>query len=89
MNPGEIEFATRALGAPTTWDEEKHGKCATLAIRDRVSNGSHIMESAWYPTPEEIAAIVSGKPVILSIWSHTHPPVSLNVEVPSGEENQG
>lgn len=75
MMPGEIRFATRALGAPADWDAEKQGECMTLPIRDR--DGT--MQSAWYPSEEEIAALILGKPVILTIWGSAHPPVSVGV----------
>lgn len=76
MSPGEIKFATRALGAPTGWDASKHGECDVLPIRDR--DGT--MQSAWYPSVEEIALLVAGRPVILTVWGSSHPPVSVNVE---------
>lgn len=76
MNPGRMLFMTRALGAPADWDSEKQGECEVLEIRDR----DGVMESAWYPTDQEKAAIATGRPVILTVWGSTHPPVSLNVE---------
>lgn len=78
MTPGEIQFATRALGAPDDWDSAKNGECAVLLIRDREGT----MQSAWYPSKEEIAALVLGKPVILTVWGRAHPPVALEVEAP-------
>lgn len=77
MTPGEIRFATRALGAPPDWDP-RQGECATLPIRDR--DGT--MQSAWYPTVEEIALMIAGGPVILSVWGSSHPPVAITVEEP-------
>jgi hypothetical protein len=76
MTPGEIPFATRALGAPAGWDGHRHGDCQVLPIRDR----DGYMQSAWYPTEEEIALLVLGKPVVLTVWGTSHPPVSVNVE---------
>lgn len=41
------------------------------------------METAWHPTPDEIARIVAGAPVVLRVLGDEHPPVSLDVgEVP-------
>ncbi len=79
MTPGEIPFSTRALGKPDNWDESKHGQCEVLYIRDRKVQGSRVMESAWYPTVEEIAHLVAGRPIILTVWGASHPPVSINV----------
>lgn len=86
MTPGNIKGATRALGKPTNWDD-KDGECATLYVRDHRGAGPTIMQSAWYPSPEEIEQMIKGEPVILSIWGPSHPPVSL--EVPGNELNQG
>lgn len=42
------------------------------------------METAWLPTPDEIAAIVAGAPIILRVLGTSHPPVMIYVgEVPS------
>jgi len=82
MTPGRIQFATRALGAPANWNPEKQGECDSLQIRDR--DGT--MESAWYPTPDELAAIMAGRPVILTVWGTGHPPVSLNVQPQSADQ---
>lgn len=78
MTPGEIRFATRALGAPAGWDPAKDGECMTLPIRDHEGT----MSSAWYPSKEEIAALVLGAPVVLTIWGTSHPPVAVSVEAP-------
>jgi hypothetical protein len=76
MKPGPIEFASHWLQPPPDWDRNKYGECGVLEIRER----DGVMESAWYPSPEELAELAKGRPVILTIRSHEHPPVSLNVE---------
>lgn len=78
MNPGEIRNATRLLGAPEGWDPSKQGECSALPIRDH--DGT--MQSAWYPSKEEIAALVLGAPVVLTVWGCSHPPVAVSVEAP-------
>jgi hypothetical protein len=79
VNPGKIEGATRNLGAPSGWDAGKLGQCGNLEIRDT----STAMESNWYPSEQEKAAIAAGAPVRLTVWGRVHPPVSVNVgEVP-------
>jgi hypothetical protein len=75
VKPGRIHGGTRVLGAPEGWDPAKSGECAALEIRDR----DEVMDSAWYPTAEEKAAIMAGQPVVLTIWGRSHPPVSVNV----------
>jgi len=34
----------------------------------------------WQPDQEEIASILAGKPIMLFVWGHTHPPLGLSVE---------
>jgi hypothetical protein len=76
MNIGQIENYTRVFGpAPGTEDE-----VASLAVRDvKLDNGQPAMESAWYPTADEIRRMAAGVPVILSVWGNVHPPVALRV----------
>jgi hypothetical protein len=73
-----IVGATHNLGAPKGWDSEKDGDCHHLAVR---LVGENIFESAWEPTPDELAALNAGGTVILSIVGG-QPPVMLSVEVP-------
>lgn len=78
MKPGRITGASVALGKPRGWDEEKEGPCDALWVRDRNGGDDGQLESAWFPTDEEKAAIAAGRPVILTVWGRGHPPVSLN-----------
>lgn len=78
MRPGDIRFATHSFSAPKGWDEAKNGECDTLTVRRRNETGNHTFESAWYPTPEELALLNAGEPVILTVWN-SQPPVSINV----------
>jgi hypothetical protein len=79
MTPGKIDGATRTLGAPVNWNAERDGECRPLEIRDSAVPGLEFMESAWYPTDEEKAAIAAGRPVILTVFSTRHPPVAVTV----------
>lgn len=81
MHPGRIEGATRTLGAPQNWEKERHGPCGGLPIRDVVlpDSGLNAMGSVWFPTPEEIAALVEGAPIQLWVLGSTHPVVALMV----------
>lgn len=41
------------------------------------------METAWEPTPDELARLNAGAPVILRVVGRAHPPVMIEVgEVP-------
>lgn len=77
---GHISGATRTLG--------KSQGYLGLPLRDVMVNCSvngetPAMETAWMPTPDEIAAINAGAPVILRVLGQQHPPVSIDVgEVP-------
>lgn len=80
MIVGRIVGATRALGAPADWDAQRDGPCSVLHIRDeKFASGLRQMVSAWYPTTEELAAMVDGAPVYLTIIGSAHPPVMLAV----------
>lgn len=74
MTPGEVKFATHQFGEPLGWDATKDVTCDTLHVRKR----GNMFESAWYPTAEELRRLVTGAPVILTVWGG-QPPVALNV----------
>jgi len=77
MHVGQIENANRTIGASQGY--------IGLPIRDGVFdcpvNGAAtpFMASAWHPTPDEIARIVQGAPIILQVLGSSHPPVMLEV----------
>lgn len=76
---GRIEGATRQLGKPADWPEDK--PCLTLSIRDhRLESGDNVMESAWQPTPQEVEAISAGAHIHLWVWGEGHPPVAITVD---------
>lgn len=70
-----------APGAPKDWNPERDGECGALPIRATFHTDGTIshVESAWEPTPTELAQLNSGGSVILRIvgWQ---PPVALFVE---------
>ncbi len=81
MQIGHIVGCTRELG--------KSQGYLGLPLRDILIdctvNGpdTPAMETAWLPTPDEIAAIVAGAPVILRVVGIWHPPVMIYTgEVP-------
>lgn len=41
--------------------------------------------SFWEPSPEEVAAIVAGKPVQLTCYAQTHAPIWVSVDGVKGE----
>ncbi|WP_029002745.1 hypothetical protein [Azorhizobium doebereinerae] len=80
MQIGHVDGATRIAG-------ESQGYQG-LPIRDEIINcsvggeGTPAMITAWFPTPDEIARIVAGAPVLSSIIGTTHPPIMLTVGAP-------
>lgn len=76
MIPVRIADATHYMGAPKGWRPDENGKCVHLAVRV-VDN---VWQSAWEPTPDEIAAIVAGGKIVLSVVGG-QPPVALQVEL--------
>ena len=86
MIPRRIKGFTHVLGAPKNWNAARDGKCVGLAIRaSRVrQKGPVECQSAWEPTPEELALLNAGGSVILTVVGR-QPPVRLEVE-PSIEE---
>jgi len=80
MIAGRILNATRNLG-------EGQGYIGLpvryVLVRCAVNGLVPAMETAWHPTPDEIARIVAGAPVVLRVLGDEHPPVSVDVaEVP-------
>jgi hypothetical protein len=81
MQIGMIEGHTRIIG--------KEQGYLGLPIRQILVDcpvngpGTPAIETAWIPTPDEIAAIAAGAPIILRILGMSHPPVMIYVgEVP-------
>ena len=76
MDHLKIEGANRRFGGP-----------GYFTIRDRQSEAVNpetgerytTMSTAWLPTPEELAALNLGAPLILEIGCTVHPPVLLSV----------
>lgn len=67
-----IEGTTRRIG--------KSQGYLGLCVRDFVfGNGTPAMATAWQPTPDEIARIVAGAPIYLTILGSAHPHVCLDV----------
>jgi hypothetical protein len=85
MIPLRIAGHTRYLGAPREWKPEVDGPCGFLAIRDEDTTAGRAMASAWEPTPEELARLNAGAPIILHVIGIVHPPVDVRVGYPPKE----
>lgn len=73
MQIGRIQACTRVLG--------KDQGYVPLPVRDIIEDGVKMMESAWFPTLEELHALLDGAPVILGVVGTVHPPVRLEVGI--------
>ena len=88
MLVGRITGATRVLG--------KSQGYLGLPVRDETINctvggeGTPAMVTAWFPTPEELAALNAGAPVHVRLLGTAHPPIMVEVgEAPDAMEEQG
>lgn len=67
-----IEGTTRRIGKAQGYNG--------LCVRDfKFGDGTPAMQTAWQPTPSEIARIVAGQPIILTLLGTGHPPVLIEV----------
>lgn len=73
MQPLRISNATRVLA-------ETQDEYYALAIKDEVIDGVNHMTSVWEPTPKEIADLVAGGAVRLTILGQGHPPVKVTTQ---------
>lgn len=76
MLPEKIPGANCNLGAPRGWNEQAHGECVTIEAR-RYGN---VFETLWRPSPDEVATLLNGGTVKLSVFGQGFPPVKLEVE---------
>lgn len=85
MEIGRIQGCTRVLGKSQGY----YG----LPVRDEVMNDSvtgpdtPVMITAWFPSPDELAALNAGAPIHLRIVGTAHPPVMVGVGDRPAEEN--
>lgn len=81
MEIGRIQGCTRIIGRAQGY----YGlPLRDIVIDDTVTGpNTPAMETAWLPTPDEIAAIAAGAPIILRVVGSGHPPVMIYTgEVP-------
>jgi hypothetical protein len=77
MKVGTIRGFTQVLG-------EAQGYIP-LPVRQRVINTvvdgpeTPVVETAWYPTIEELTRMVNGEPIVVQLVGTGHPPIMLTV----------
>lgn len=77
MDPVRHPTNNMALTPPKGVSEEE---CQTLYATSGTIDGHRAVWSFWKPTPEELAALNEGKPVVFGVWGDKHPPIYLGVE---------
>lgn len=75
MNPVDIPGSNKTFKAPRDWDEAKRGPCGDLKVIDT----GETIQSAWQPEPQELAMLVRGAPVVLTVWGRGIPAVAVSV----------
>lgn len=78
MRPTQHPSNNDVLRAPPGVDVDS---CRPLAIT-RVLYGGEMpgVISYWQPSPEELALLNAGRPVYMSCWGATHPPIAIGVD---------
>jgi hypothetical protein len=71
MMSNAIEGCTRRIGKAQGYKG--------LAIRDELIDGMPAMVTSWQPTIAELADLVAGAPIHLTLLGRAHPPVMLAV----------
>ena len=77
MKPAMFHEMTHVLGAPEGWDSAAKGECLGLPVaadREQLT-----FTSCWELEPEELAALIAGGRVYLTIHGAAHPPVAMIV----------
>jgi hypothetical protein len=82
MQAIRIEGANTRIDEPPGWnDEHRTVTCEPLWVRvEQDADGAIVLASAWWPNPEELAALQRGVPVVLRVWGNGHPPVCVSVD---------
>ena len=74
------------LGKPAGWDDQVNGECVTLpAVQAVTTDGLHVYHTFYDPTPEQLARLNAGQPVRLSIYSRSHPVISIDARDDTGD----
>lgn len=79
MRPVEFVGQTILFGPPEGWDQARDGKCVVLPVKVESDGQNQSAVSYWKPSREELAALIAGAAVRLSIVG-MQPPVWIAVE---------
>lgn len=68
------------LRPPDNWDHNTT-PCDTLHVTlTKDAAGLNMMCSFWRPDAEELAALNAGYPIVMMVYSQSHPVVAMGVE---------
>ncbi len=76
MRPLKNRYCNRSLAKPADWDVKRDGTCNTLPCC--ADGGS--FHSWWLPNPAEVESIRAGRPIMLTVFGGSHPPVAVSVD---------
>lgn len=85
MIPKRIAGATHNFGEPTGWNSDRNGDVFELFVRAVPHGSTQRFESAWEPTPDELAILRAGGLVIVGVLG-SQPPINLSVEPLAGND---
>jgi hypothetical protein len=77
MKPIQTDRTNVLLGAPKDWDAARDGEYIGLPVHLDVEN--RLFHSFWQPSEQDIADILAGMPVRLTVFGGSHPPVAIAV----------
>lgn len=75
MTPEPFTGVNTMMKAPENWNEAQLGPCHDMPVF--IGNG--IVLSTWRPSEEEIALLVGGGSVLLTVAGTNMPPVQVEV----------
>lgn len=75
MTPEPFAGSNVLLKAPAGWNEEMNGPCMDQAA----FVGNHRVVTVWRPDQEEIALLVGGGVLVLTLVTESAPPTQVRV----------
>lgn len=89
MEPIKHPIANRTIRPPKDWNPAD-GECASLEVYVQVlDGGGMLIQSAWKPSEEELAALNAGCAVCLGVFGTSIPPMYVGVFAPEVGTYQG
>ena len=79
MTPTQHSSNNKVFGAPANWDQSGV-RCSALAVTTGEVEGCPVVASFWRPSAQELADLNAGGLVMLTVFSSTIFPVSVDVE---------